>query len=70
VPALQAICDSLGEEHIRALLAKWLRILPYPFGRVNPNWDLGSGPIFVKLSALVGSGSAGLAGYRPVCPVT
>ena len=31
VPALQAICDSLGEEHIRALLAKWLRILPYPF---------------------------------------
>ena len=31
VPALQVICDSLGEEHIRALLAKWLRILPYPF---------------------------------------
>ena len=31
VPALQAICDSLGEDHIRALLAKWLRILPYPF---------------------------------------
>jgi hypothetical protein len=31
VPALQAICDSFGEEHIRALLAKWLRILPYPF---------------------------------------
>ena len=31
VPALQAICDSLGEEHIRALLDKWLRILPHPF---------------------------------------
>jgi hypothetical protein len=31
VPALQAICDSLGEEHIRALLGKWLRILPHPF---------------------------------------
>ena len=31
VPALQAICDSFGEDHIRALLAKWLRILPYPF---------------------------------------
>ena len=31
VPALQAICDSLGEEQIRALLAKWLRILPHPF---------------------------------------
>jgi hypothetical protein len=31
VPALQAICDSLGEEHIRALLEKWLRILPHPF---------------------------------------
>jgi hypothetical protein len=31
VPALQAICDSLGEEHIRTLLAKWLRILPHPF---------------------------------------
>jgi hypothetical protein len=31
VPALQAICDSLGEEQIRALLGKWLRILPYPF---------------------------------------
>jgi hypothetical protein len=31
VPALQAICDSFGEEHILALLEKWLRILPYPF---------------------------------------
>ena len=31
VPALQAICDSLGEEHIRALLDKWLPILPHPF---------------------------------------
>jgi hypothetical protein len=31
VPALQAICDSLGEPQIQALLAKWLRILPHPF---------------------------------------
>jgi hypothetical protein len=31
VPALQAICDSLGPEHIDALLRKWLRILPSPF---------------------------------------
>jgi hypothetical protein len=31
VPALQAICDSFGEEQIRALLAKWLRILLHPF---------------------------------------
>jgi hypothetical protein len=31
VPALQAVCDSLGEEQVRALLAKWLRILPHPF---------------------------------------
>ena len=31
VPTLQVICDSLGEQQIRALLAKWLRILPYPF---------------------------------------
>jgi len=31
VPALQAICDSLGPEHIDALLRKWLRILPNPF---------------------------------------
>ncbi len=31
VPALQSVCDSLGEEQIRALLAKWLRILPHPF---------------------------------------
>ena len=31
VPALRAICDSLGEQHIRALLDKWLRILPHPF---------------------------------------
>jgi len=28
---LQAICDSLGPEHIDALLRKWLRILPNPF---------------------------------------
>jgi hypothetical protein len=31
VAALQAICDSLGPEHIEALLGKWLRILPNPF---------------------------------------
>jgi len=31
VPALQAICDSLGPAHIDALLRKWLRILPHPF---------------------------------------
>jgi hypothetical protein len=31
VPAVQAICDSLGPEHIDALLRKWLRILPNPF---------------------------------------
>src|SRR5262249_4878 len=31
LPALQAICDSFGEEHIRALLEKGLRSLPYPF---------------------------------------
>jgi hypothetical protein len=31
VPALQTICDSLGEPQIQALLAKWLRILPHPF---------------------------------------
>jgi hypothetical protein len=31
VPAVQAICDSLGPEHIDALLRKWLRILPHPF---------------------------------------
>jgi hypothetical protein len=29
--ALQEICDSLGPEHIEALLRKWLRILPHPF---------------------------------------
>ena len=29
--AVQAICDSLGPEHIDALLRKWLRILPNPF---------------------------------------
>src|SRR5215213_4215196 len=28
VPAVQAICDSLGPEHIDALLRKWLAILP------------------------------------------
>jgi hypothetical protein len=31
VPALQAICDSLGPQHIEALLGKWLKILPNPF---------------------------------------
>ena len=31
VPAVQRICDSLGPEHIDALLRKWLRILPNPF---------------------------------------
>jgi hypothetical protein len=31
VPAVQAICDSLGPDHIDALLRKWLRILPNPF---------------------------------------
>ena len=31
VPAVQAICDSLGPEHIDALLRKWLAILPHPF---------------------------------------
>jgi hypothetical protein len=33
VPALQAICDNLGPAQIEALLRKWLRILPNPFGR-------------------------------------
>jgi hypothetical protein len=31
VPAVQAICDSLGPEHLDALLRKWLAILPNPF---------------------------------------
>ena len=31
VPALQAICDTLGPAHIEALLRKWLKILPNPF---------------------------------------
>ena len=31
VPALQAICDSLGPAHIEALARKWLTILPCPF---------------------------------------
>lgn len=31
VPAVQAICDSLGPDHIEALLRKWLAILPNPF---------------------------------------
>jgi hypothetical protein len=31
VPAVQAICDSLGPTQIDALLRKWLRILPNPF---------------------------------------
>ncbi len=29
--ALQTICDTLGPEHIDALLRKWLRRLPHPF---------------------------------------
>ncbi len=32
VPALQAVCDSLGPAHIEALLRKWLKILPNPRG--------------------------------------
>ena len=31
VPAVQAICDSLGPTQIDALLRKWLAILPNPF---------------------------------------
>jgi hypothetical protein len=31
VPALQAICDQLGPEHIKAQLDKWLAIVPNPF---------------------------------------
>jgi hypothetical protein len=31
VDRLQRICDSLGPEHVEALLRKWLRILPNPF---------------------------------------
>jgi hypothetical protein len=31
VARIQQICDSLGPEHIDALLRKWLRILPNPF---------------------------------------
>jgi len=31
VARLQQICDSLGPEHLDALLRKWLRILPNPF---------------------------------------
>jgi hypothetical protein len=31
VPRLREICDSLGAEHIEALLRKWLAILPNPF---------------------------------------
>ncbi|UGT90369.1 hypothetical protein LTS72_18770 [Mycobacterium ostraviense] len=33
--ALQAICDSLGPEHIEALLGKWLAILPHPFSAAD-----------------------------------
>ena len=29
--ALQRICDRLGQEHIQALLEKWLALLPNPF---------------------------------------
>lgn len=28
---LQAICDELGPQHIRALIDKWLALLPHPF---------------------------------------
>src|SRR5258705_10193987 len=28
---LQAICDELGPQHIRALVDKWLALLPHPF---------------------------------------
>ena len=31
VPALQRICDELSSAHIRALVDKWLAILPNPF---------------------------------------
>lgn len=31
VPALQAICDTLGPTHIQALLDKWMARLPHPF---------------------------------------
>jgi hypothetical protein len=31
VPAVQAICDSLGPTQIDALLRKWPAILPHPF---------------------------------------
>jgi hypothetical protein len=31
VAGLQTICDSLGPQHIEALLRKWLAILPNPF---------------------------------------
>ena len=31
VPALQAICDSLTEDKIEALVRKWLAILPSPY---------------------------------------
>src|SRR5215204_2648767 len=31
VAAVQQICDSLGPEHIDALLRKWLAVLPHPF---------------------------------------
>jgi hypothetical protein len=35
VPALQAICHSLGPAQIDALLRKWLALLPHPFSRVD-----------------------------------
>ncbi|MGH3517527.1 MAG: hypothetical protein ACRDQ7_08965, partial [Haloechinothrix sp.] len=31
VGAVQAICDSLGQEQIDALLRKWLAVVPHPF---------------------------------------
>lgn len=35
VARVQAICDSLGPEHIDTLLRKWLAILPNPFAPVD-----------------------------------
>ena len=35
VPGLQAICDSLDEDQIEALAAKWLAILPNPYSAAD-----------------------------------
>jgi hypothetical protein len=35
VPAVQAICDSLGPAQIDALLRKWLALLPHPFAAAD-----------------------------------